>query len=385
MEGLGHGAIAAGVSSVVVTSWARKESVDRFDPTVDPPSVSERLSNRAPLLLAGLGFTGLSTAVAMGFDKVEMMLLQDYESSLHYQKQAGNHHKLHSLPYLGAGIGTAHLIKHTSTKFGSWVAEKMQSSELASDVITQLENLADWVIDSAGAGVAEHLVGDIPTSGRGGTALRLLAPITDRNFCLNWVKATSNAVNQYLVLAGGILSAAAWTITGAYVASWKPPERRIGQYVETLRDCDGFTGALRQVHKDLTEALANALSVPRYLVWDLPIFSAAGDSGAEGFIRDLFTLDINPGFFGVDAFEIDALSKQGVIPSDIKDNLASSPLYSQPIDWPTVGEIPLVISDNQVESEETLYTPNPESEGLNLSTTSLFSDTEDDTTDMYQN
>lgn len=372
MQGPAHGAIVAGVNSAVVAGWVRKNSIQQFDPYVDPPSVRDRLTERAPLLLAGLGFTGLSTAVAYGFDKIEMWLLQDYESDLHYMQQGGNHHKLHKLPYLGAGIGAAHLIKHSSAKFGRWIAEQTNSSELITEVVDELESLANWMIDSVGTGVLGHLVSDIPTSGRGGTALRLLSPITNQNFCLQLVKSASENINGYLFLAGGILSAAAWGISGVYATSWEPPERRIGGYVETLRDCDGYAAALRKIWDDLTDALSTAVGVACDTIWELPIFASSAASSIGKSVHNLFNFDFDPKLLGVDEFSKDALLDQGVLPSDIEETLTSSSLYSTPVEWPMMNEVPLVITDECSLTESNLFTPQAVSDDFDQSATNLF-------------
>jgi hypothetical protein len=81
MEAKGHAGIVAGLSSVAVTGFVRHRVRDMYDPEVtSPPSMTDRLRKRAPMAIAGLGFTGLSTKIAAGFDGWELELVSDTNS-----------------------------------------------------------------------------------------------------------------------------------------------------------------------------------------------------------------------------------------------------------------------------------------------------------------
>lgn len=369
MEGPAHGALVAGANSSLVAVWIRNKALERYDPDVEPPPIRERINNRAPYVLAGLGFTGLSTAVAMGFDAAEMKLLQDYESELHYRKQVENHHELHSLPYLGAGVGAAYLLKHTVGQFARWLGKKLKVPRIAERLAEALEELSEWVINSIGTGVAGHLVGDIPTKGRGGTALRLLAPITNRNFCLGWVRAVSTTANQYLVYLGSILTGAAWAITGIYAASWKPPEQRIGAYVDDLRDRNSARDALRKIQKDVAQAIANALGVARDKVGELPLFTNTNQNG----ILNKLTFDIDPKLFGVNSLSMREFTEADVLPADLVESASTESMFDRTKDWPEANGVPLVHPENVEDTGAELFANTDMDDGTNLFTTSAES------------
>jgi len=356
MKGPAHGALVAGVNSAVVTGWVRRKAIERYNPQVEPPSFRDRLDNRTPHILAGIGFTGLSTAVAMGFDAVEMKLLQDYESEIHYRMQGGNHRELHSLPYLGAGIGAAYLLKHSAARFSRWLGERLQIPEAVHELTDALEELADWVIRSVGTGIAGHLIGDIPTKGRGGTALRLLKPITNRNFSLGWVKAASPSGNQYLIYAGSVLTGGAWVFSGTYAASWKPPEQRIRSYVDDFRDCEGYRAALIKVREDIAQTLAKVLNMGSDAIWGLPLFSdTRGLYPQKGVVQKL-SFDVDPSVFGVDCLNKETLLETDIFPPDLEEPLSTVSVYDSQHDWPKLDGIPLVEPDHYDQSVSELYT-----------------------------
>ncbi len=273
MRGPTHGAIVAGVSSTLIAGYIREQTRDGYKPNVNPPSVSERVRNRAPLALAGLGFTGLSTAVAYKFDSLERRILGDPTADIPIQRQGG-HRDLHSLPYLGTIWGAAHLVLHSTANFGEWIASKLHVPERAGEFADHLNNLAEWIVSGSCFGVFGHIIGDVPTSGRGATALQLLSPITDRNFAIGVIKSTSPVYNQLLKEAGLVLAGAAWSVSGAYLLSWKPPETRVYDYANKLRECENFSGAMGIVLEDLDRIFESLTPEPAEQFWNRPLFDS---------------------------------------------------------------------------------------------------------------
>lgn len=81
MERKAHGAMVAGVSSTLVAAWIRSRTREAYDPAVTPPSLEDRLHQRATMVAAGIGFTGLSTTVVGYFDTAELSILGDGEDA----------------------------------------------------------------------------------------------------------------------------------------------------------------------------------------------------------------------------------------------------------------------------------------------------------------
>lgn len=368
MKGITHGAITAGVNSAFVAVWTRKEAHRLYDPDIEPPSLQERVKNRAPIVAAGLGFTGLSTAVAMFFDTIELSILSDRADPRPLHRQIENHHNLHSLPYVGAGLVTAHLIRHSCKDFAHWVSEQLRLPDIVSDVIDELNNIADWMIGSGAAGAVEHILADVPNMG---TALRLLKPITDTNFALGWFASDSLPHNQFLQVVGGILSGAAWCITGAYSVCWQPPEKRISSYVSKLRQCDSAQGAIRQVLSDINKALSKLLKTGKEKIWNLPLFNHSPGSGTTP-PGNWIKTDGLTSLFGVASFDRETLSDHGILPPELSTDLDVSSIYRKSIQWPEFDNTPLVATDPDEYKATASIFDDSEGDIHNTNTRSIF-------------
>lgn len=346
MQGPAHGALVAGVSSSVVAGWTRQRVIDRFEPGVEPPTVVERINNLIPLMAAGIGFTGLSTAVAFSFDKIELSILADVNDPRPIYQQIENHRELHSLPYLGGAIGAAHLIRNSSAIFGQWIASNLTYSELAEDIVDSLNDLADWIVNASGFGIFGHLIGDIPTKGSGGTALRLLKPITNHNFSLGWVAHNEPHIQQFLTTIGMALTAAAWSFTGTYAMSWEPPEKRIKSYLLTLNSHDNFSDVIRYLLNDLQETLNNIFQMGKKSIWSLPIFEHSYEDIHMNPKHNWFKMNIDSNHFGIESFDFSTLIEKNILPIKSSSRLDNESLYEQKPKWSNSNGLPLVVEEH---------------------------------------
>lgn len=325
MEAKGHAGIVAGLSSVAVTGFVRHRVRDMYDPEVtSPPSMTDRLRKRAPMAIAGLGFTGLSTKIAAGFDGWELELVSDTNSKIPPAQQLGGHRSLHSIPYVVVVHQTAHLVKNGAAKLGEWLGSKLQIPDRAEEITSQLEALADWVIDSFVIGAIGHLLGDLPTSGYGGTALQLMAPLTDRNFSLGWIKADST-LNSTFWKWGLAIAGAAWATSGTYLASWKPPETKVREYLIKLRDCESFSSVLKTIEADIERLFKQVLDDAPDRLWDLPLFKNQNGDVQVGIHRIWFQQHIDSGqVFGISGYNREILVEKGIWSEAFESPVASS-------------------------------------------------------------
>ena len=270
MKGYTHGVTVAGVSSALAAGWIRSRVHDEYDPDISPPPFKKRLQRRAPLAVAGLGFTGLSAIVSYRFDTYEGELLKGESIPLN-----GAHRDLHSIPILGSAYGAARVIKYAASKIGESTANYLDISEQSEAIIKALESLADWIIDSTAFGSLGHFAGDLPTKGdRGFAALRLLKPLSQRNFSFGWITHDATPWNKYLQIAGLATAGAAWSISGLYLLSWQPPEDRLIEYIQELGRCDNYTEMKNQVLGDIEQLFAQLVDVTGQAFWNLPLFES---------------------------------------------------------------------------------------------------------------
>jgi hypothetical protein len=328
------------------------------------------------MMAAGIGFTGLSTAVAMIFDKTELSILSDVGDHRPSYQQLEHHRKLHSLPYLGGAIGAAHLIKHSASDFGRWVASQLEYPERAEDFIEALSNVSEWVIDSTGFGVLGHFMGDLPTKGHGGTALKLLKPITDHNFALGWVSHNNVAVQKYLLLVGAALTGAAWTFSGAYILSWEPPEQKIQPYLQRLAEYDTFNGMVQHILDDIQRVFRKAFQLGSDAVWSLPIFENSTENIRNNPKQNWFQMDINSHHFGIPSLSKQSLVKNDILPVEFTSPLTSKSLYDQEFRWPSPNGIPLVVNEENSMSLQTGDVDGTSIQTGNKAGTSIQSDDE---------
>jgi len=355
MESPAHGAMVAGVTSCVSAAWVRKQVVNEYDPAIEPPPLEERIATRAPIFAAGLGFTALSATVSMSFDLIESRLLADKFDSRSPNQQIENHRELHTLPYLGSAVGVAHLIRKSGSHFGEWVASKLHISEKGERVITALNDLADWVIDSVGVGVVGHLFGDVPTKGHGGTALRLLKPLSDHNFALQWVSHASKPLNKYLVIGGSGLSAAAWTFAAGYALSWEPPEKRLYSYLESLDEEETYRDALGQVSDDLSDSITKILPLDSQSLWETSMFHDPLKVESGKLHSSPISADIDcQSVFGLSDFSQITSSDSDILPEGVRPHLDGEQISPNHQEWQHLDGLP--ISDSESTIEESLST-----------------------------
>lgn len=378
MEGPVHGSMVAGASSCLVAAWIRQRTVSEYNPSLSPPPLKERLQQRAPMVAAGLGFVGLSTTVSYLFDTAELAILADYDSPIPINQQIWNHRNLHSFLYLGGAVGTAHLIRHSVDRFGRWIASGLGLSHRVQDVIEYVEHLAEWVINSTGFGVGVHLLGDIPTMGQGGTALRLLHPLTDYNFCLKWVKASSNTVNQYLVTLGMVLSSVAWSFAGLHLCSWKPPEQSITDYLERLHRCESVEAAIQLVFEDMEALFTRLLATGQQTVWNSPLFAETTETIRQRPWKHWHHMEFDmERIFDISELSRKSLLEKEILPPEVGALLDKDSIYSIPGESHGLDAVSL--DEDASEAHNSLFT-SPDSEAE-----SLFADVDEesllDTTD----
>lgn len=271
MEGYTHGTTVAGVSSAIAAGWIRSRIRDEYDPTVSPPPLKKRLQRRAPLAVAGLSFTGLSAIMSYRFDNFEEEFLDSESIPLN-----GAHRDLHSIPILGSAYGAARVVKYATSKIGESTADYLDISEQSEAIIQALESLADWIIDSTAFGSLGHFAGDLPTKGdRGFAALRLLKPLSQRNFSFGWITHDATPWNRYLQITGLAVAGAAWSVSGLYLLSWQPPEDRLTEYLQELGECESYSEMKDQVLGDLEHLFTQLVDTTEEAFWNLPLFESA--------------------------------------------------------------------------------------------------------------
>ncbi|THE64275.1 hypothetical protein D8Y22_13670 [Salinadaptatus halalkaliphilus] len=232
---------------------------------------------------------------------------------------------------MGAVYQTAKVVKHGAVKFGEWLGAKLQVPDRAEAITSQLEALADWVIDSYVAGVLGHLLGDLPTSGYGGTALRLMAPLSDRNFSLGWITADSS-LNTTFWKWGFAVAGASWATTGAYVASWKPPETKVREYFSKLRERESFSEVVETIETDIEYLFMQLLDGITEEFWDLPLFKSQDGGSETGVNRVWFQQHIDPQrVFNLAGYDSEVLVEEGLW-SDELESTGGSALMSTSTD-----------------------------------------------------
>ncbi len=339
MKAKAHTAIVAGASSCVVASWIRSQTTSEFDPSADTPRRSELVARRLPMVAAGIGFTGLSATVSGYFDTAELKILSDSADVRPLHQQLEHHRELHSLPLLGEVLTTAHLLRYGAQHFGQWLAARLEVSDRTTVVIDALEELAEWVINAVGTGIFGHILGDVPTKGKGGTALQLFKPFTDHNFSLGWVSAASKSANKYLTLAGTALTGAAWALAGAHVFCWKPPEKHLDSYLERLGKTESVTEAASMIHDDIVGLFERIFNRIKGSLFDSSEFlqPLAKDVNSEtSWIHTSHDPQVS---CGVESFSPQSLHQEGILPEEILELKNGSALYSVETLWEGRGSL----------------------------------------------
>lgn len=239
--------MVGGVSSAISAAWIRREILNQYDADPTEAGLSRRIKDRTPLAIAGLGFTGLSTVSSLKFDKFELNILADPDSPYPAHQQMNNHRMLHSIPYVGGAILSAHLLRDGASKLGSQIASKLDAPHYVEEIINGLNSVADWVINSLGTGVLGHIVGDIPTS----SPLRLLAPFSDRNLAMNLITNSNPLVNKCLQATGWSLVGGSWAVASLYLLSKTPPDIRIREFAERIAGFGSVEELVERANADL--------------------------------------------------------------------------------------------------------------------------------------
>jgi hypothetical protein len=365
MKGYTHGATVAGVSSALATGWIRSRVRDEYDPDISPPPIKKRLQRRAPLAVAGLSFTGLSAIVSYRFDTYEGELLEGDAIPLD-----GAHRDLHSIPILGSAYGAARVIKHAASKIGESTADYLDISEQSEAIITALESLADWIIDSTAFGSLGHFAGDLPTKGdRGFAALRLLKPFSHRNFSFGWITHDATPWNRYLQVAGLAAAGAAWSTSGLYLLSWQPPEDRLTEYIQELGKCENHSEMRSQVLGDIEQLFTHLVDATERVFWNLPLFESAPADIKASPEKHWYRMSYNlEEILDVHSADYETLVDLGILPQVFAQSDEGTPLQ-RPRSELEADEIPILdelntnddslSSDNQVIPSDSIKREEP--------------------------
>lgn len=331
MQGITHGATVAGFSSALTTGWIRSQVQAKYDPNVSPPSLSDRVRRRAPLAVAGLSFVGLSTIVSYKFDSLESDIFDSDQINFD-----GNHRDLHSVPIVGGAYGAAQIIKYAASNVGESTATYLDISDRSNRIARLLESLADWILNSTAVGSFGHFAGDLPTSGRGVTALRLLKPLSQRNFNFHWITHDATPWNKYLQLAGFASAGAAWSVSGLYLLSWQPPKEKISDYISKLCNCDSYSSMKNQVITDIEDIFAKFLKISEDYFWESPLFKNSPNKIRQSPENNWYQMDYDlKEILNVESSDYSKLADLGILPQDIKKLINDTSIYRPQTDIQT--------------------------------------------------
>lgn len=225
---VGHLGLTGGVASAASAIWIRKRILSSIEGSSDRLSLRGRIRQRGKFVLAGMAFTGCATAVSGGLDTIENTL------------GFGHRTTLHSVPWVGSLYVTAQKAKDSGFDVARRLCEKAGVPEFADQVLDALEDLTSWVLNGGLAGAITHWVGDLPTSGHGGTALQLLAPLLETKTNLDIILSADPLFNQGALYLGGILAAVSWFVVGTYLVLPKQTinrmETRVSHIVTWVTD-----------------------------------------------------------------------------------------------------------------------------------------------------
>lgn len=226
MIGESHAAVTAGLSSAGAAVWIRKRIHDRHLNGATPQTLKTRIRNRSPEALAGLTFTGVATAMAFSFDQIEMKLLSG---------DMGSHHDLHTAPFIGTVMTAAKVLKRASQRVGQWLSDRLNISERSREIGESLYDLGSWVVDGSVAGLAAHILQDLPGSGSGNSAVTLLKPLSNRQFNFGWWSNGDLIPGRVALYGGGLLTAVSWSAVAAYLTTPAPPAQIAKSNLDDMR------------------------------------------------------------------------------------------------------------------------------------------------------
>ncbi len=107
-----------------------------------------------------------------------------------------------------------------------------------------------------------HILGDIPGTGRGGTSLNLMHPLSNKRFNIRLVSSVSTVVNKITAVIGGIVSAISWGVIGAHLVSQDLPELSLKNMLSPLHWSEVSIHS-SNVYDRATQALARIENVFR--------------------------------------------------------------------------------------------------------------------------
>lgn len=209
---VGHMGATGGAASATAAIWIRRRVRKLLRDAPAESKIQDRIRRRQKFVLAGMAFTGCATLVSGGIDRIESQLGFGHRT-------AG-----HSLPILTGVYATARIAQRTGTDVVQRLCDKAGISESVNDVLATLDDLTAWVLNGGLVGAVTHILGDIPTLGHGGTALRLLYPLVNSKFNIGLVSATCPLLNESMLAVGGVLAAVSWGLVLSYLVRPDPPK-----------------------------------------------------------------------------------------------------------------------------------------------------------------
>lgn len=258
MIGESHAAVTAGLTSAGSAVWIRRRILDRHLSGTAPSSLSTRIQNRSPEALAGLTFTGVATTVAFGFDKFETWVLGDI----------GSHHDLHTVPFVGTVMTAAEILKESSQRVAEWLCDRLDIPEQASAIGQSLYDLGSWILNGTVAGLAAHIIQDLPGSGAGNSAITLLKPLSNRQFNLGWWTNEDFIPTDVALYGGGLLTAISWSAIAGYLITPAPPKQIAKSTlndaqtaIETGEVCERLQHQLQTIQHRIAETIESAMDL----------------------------------------------------------------------------------------------------------------------------
>jgi len=182
---VGHMGLTGGIASAASAIWVHKRILSSIEESPGRLSLQERLRQRGKYVLAGIVFTGCATVASGGLDAVERTL------------GFGHRTAAHSVPWVGTLYATAQKAKDSGFDKARRLCEKVGVPAVVDDVLDALEDLTSWILNGGLAGAVTHWVGDVPTSGHGGTALQLLAPLVETKTNLDLILSANPHVSRF--------------------------------------------------------------------------------------------------------------------------------------------------------------------------------------------
>lgn len=276
MNGPGHIALSAGLTSVGSTLWVRSKVRQHIEEAEETLPVKQRVYNRGPYLLAAGIVTGSAAVVSGKVDQVERDIFGH-----------GAHRTvLHSLPNLVAGKAIADLSQEEirdSVRSGLKNEDRFDfSDEYVDRTVDATNDLVKTVSDGATLGIFTHILGDVPTKGAGGVAsLQSLHPVSTVG--VNVGKHSSKALTTPAIKIGLWLTALSWVANAVYVSSPDMPGNVIKSGLKNAREmsADEAATVAEQHFSGVTQRIVNTVQNPP----DEPMWNPADETNSKKGIR----------------------------------------------------------------------------------------------------